>query len=89
MWLLSFLWFPGLEFGVRVRLCPTAASAHARARKNVGGMKADWTTCSICRPALAMDWVLPWALKGPVHPLLSYKLSSEKAELVNGDFFLR
>lgn len=53
----------------------------------MGGIKADCTTCSILHPALSLGWMLPWAPKDPVHPLLPYKLRSEKAELLNIELF--
>lgn len=42
MRLLSFVWFPGLEVGVRIRLGLTATSVQSRARKNWGCV---WGVC--------------------------------------------
>lgn len=52
----------------------------------VCGMKADGRLGDLQHLALVMGWELPRALKSLVHPLLPYKLGSEKAELLNLDF---
>lgn len=88
VWLLSFMWFPGVEVGVRIRLCLLLLLRLGLEKMGCG---------CVCEGRLGNLQHLPSCFcyglgtatghKRPCSFSATYKLSSEKAELLNVDFF--